>query len=110
MKFLNGYITRLETLVSDLQTRLTALESNIDAGGASEPVQQNLLGMSPLSLGRPQLLGEFNPEDEMNTMEIEPVEDDIQEEELEPQETEEEPIEETIEEQEEPQEEGGQNE
>lgn len=82
-----GYITRLEGIVKDLQTRLTALESNIDAGGAGV-VQQSLLGMSPLSLGRPQLLGEFNPEDEMNTMDIEPIEDDIQEEELEPQETE----------------------
>ena len=84
-----GYITRLEGIVKDLQTRLTALESNIDAGGAGV-VQQSLLGMSPLSLSRPQLLGTFNPEDEMNTMAIEPIEDDIQEEELEPQETEEE--------------------
>lgn len=85
-----GYITRLEGIVKDLQTRLTALESNIDAGGASEPVQRNLLGMSPLSLNRPQLLDELTPIDEMNTMDIEPIEEDIQEEELEPQETEEE--------------------
>lgn len=101
-----GYMTRLEGIVKDLQTRLAALESNINAGGAGV-VQQGLLGMSPLSFGRPQLLGEFNPEDEMD---IEPIEEDIQEEELEPQETEEEPIEETVEEQEEPQEEGGEDE
>lgn len=93
-----GYITRLEGIVKDLQTRLTALESNINGGGASEPVQQGLLGMSPLSLGRPQLLDELNPVDELDTMDIEPIEEDIQEEELEPQETEEET------------EEGGQNE
>ena len=85
-----GYITRLEGIVKDLQTRLTALESNINGGGASEPVQQNLLGMSSLSLGRPQLLDELNPEDELDTMDIEPIEENIQEEELEPQETEEE--------------------
>lgn len=85
-----GYITRLEGIVKDLQTRLTALESNINGGGAGV-VQQGLLGMSPLSLGRPQLLGAFNPEDEMNTMYIEPIEDEIAQEEIEeePQETEE---------------------
>ena len=71
-----GYITRLEGIVKDLQTRLAALESNINGGGAGV-VQQGLLGMSPLSLGRPQLLGDFNPEDEMDTMDIEPVEDEI---------------------------------
>lgn len=84
-----GYITRLETLVTDLQSRLTALESNINGGGAGV-TQLNMMSISPLSLNRPQLLGEFNLEDEINTMDIEPIEDDIQEEELEPQEAEEE--------------------
>lgn len=104
-----GYITRLEGIVKDLQTRLTALESNINGGGAGV-VQQGLLGMSPLSLGRPQLLDELTPEDEMNTMDIGPSEE-ITQDEVEPQPIENELAQEEIEEEpQEIEEEGGENE
>lgn len=46
-----GFLTQLQSVVTDLQSRLTALETNINGGGAGAT---QMLSMSPLSL-RPTL-------------------------------------------------------
>lgn len=48
-----GFLTQLQSVVTDLQSRLTALETNINGGGVGV-TQLNMMSMSPLSL-RPTL-------------------------------------------------------